>query len=828
MKKLFVFAAAAIFTAALAVSCQEKEIEVNVLPSDNTVIFTCTIDQPDSKVAIDEAGKTRWEVGDEILINAGAGGNTRETVKLTADDISNDGKTARIVVTIDPYDRSASNIVSKYYALYPASAVAPLPLYYNQAFTNTNAKLMVACNVGNSFAFKNICGVIAFKVKGEFDNYVFSGNNGETVAYDVYQVRIRDDGEGPKTTIPKPTDSYKTLTPATTLAGEVVADGTTVNYICLPGGANFTGGFNFKFYDGQDLVKVAKTETAVNVALNKFLALGDISVKLEDYVAPQVSDHKSQITGATDISAQQANCFVITAPGKYKFPAIKGEKGDAAGNVFGAEIVWETYNNATDVVPNSVISAVDFEDNWIYFQTPETLLPGNALIAAKDFSGKIIWSWHIWIPQTKISNISANLFGAQAMSRNLGALVDALGTGEEAIESCGLFYQFGRKDPFPGAQEFGKSDMATISTSMAEKSEVQITVAESILKPTMFAYKGDTAVDPTWDGANWCVESGDYWGAEGDKTIYDPCPAGYRVPKHNESAPVWSVDNWEHNKDQYWYKKLDGIFPRAGYMDDCGGSRSKVGERNKLWFADSASNKSGHCLYVKASSVEATSTHKACGGSVRCVLINGDAPQPEPEPEPGSTCATSVKLDASFDDWANAEAISNSGSITEWKYGYNDDYLCFYFKIKRSDIIAAKEITEDLGYSFLWRRYIYIGIDTDNDSSTGATVTSGSLSIEGCEVKAIVYPFRGYSTSASGTDGSSVVNGVDDNPEAYIQYPVGTATGEKVVAYGVINEDFGILEIGIPRAAIGSPTLNKMNVQFSLSSNLTAQHVISF
>jgi hypothetical protein len=50
-----------------------------------------------------------------------------------------------------------------------------------------------------------------------------------------------------------------------------------------------------------------------------------------------------------------------------------------------------------------VIAAVGVEDGYITFSTPETLKPGNALIAAKDADDVILWSWHIWIPAAEVT-----------------------------------------------------------------------------------------------------------------------------------------------------------------------------------------------------------------------------------------------------------------------------------------------------------------------------------------------------------------------------------------------------------------------------------------
>ena len=517
--------------AALLASCA-KEFDYEPATEKVTKTFTLTFAQPDSKVAVTNEGKTTWEVGDEIMIHGGSSGQERQKVTLTADDISADGKKATITVEgLAPYDRTADNILSQYYAQYPASLVPEGNMYYECRFSATNDFLMAACDVDDTFVFYNLCGIIAFEANGEFDNFKFEGNGGETVGFStVYQVRVRNDASGMVVNYNKPGNESGTPVPMKSFAAEL-KDG--VNYVFLPAGANFSGGFTFKFYDGTDLVKVAKSETAVKIDPGKILVLGDISSHLEDYVAPTTSDHKpaAWAEAATDLSygkQAMANCYVLTAPGAYKIPALKGNSEDSVGNVFGVELVWETYNNAEDVTANSVIAEVDFDNDNLYFKTPDALKAGNALIAAKDSEGKIIWSWHIWIPATTIeSSTFGDIYSAPLMDRNLGALVAAT-TTSVPVESFGLHYEWGRKDPFVGALSISDNHFAKVSGTPISVG-YEMTVAETIANPATYAVF--TEAD-SW--GDWLSPSNDatLW-QDAEKTIYDPCPAGYRVPKRD-------------------------------------------------------------------------------------------------------------------------------------------------------------------------------------------------------------------------------------------------------------------------------------------------------
>ena len=634
MKSIFKLSALALLATALTVSC-EKEMDVEDVAAHQMErhTFTLAFAQPDTKLAITNEGKTTWEVGDEIMIHGGTDGKLRQKVTLTADDISADGKKATITFEMDPYDRTDAGVVSKFYAQYPASLVPEGAMYYECRFTGTNAPLMAACDVNDTFVFYNLCGIITFEADGEFDNFVFAGNGGETVGYSsVYQVRVRlDNGkEAPSVNYYKPGNGSGDPVAMKEFAAEKI-DG--VNYIYLPVGTNFSEGFNFKFYDGEELVKVAKTTTAVNVTAGKILALGDITGKLETYTPPTTSDHQPAewAASATDLSVGKqapANTYVLTAPGAYKIPAVKGNTTEAVGNVFDVELVWETYNNTEEVVKNSIIAEVDFDNDNLYFKTPDALKPGNALIAAKDYEGKIIWSWHIWIPSTAITTLEANgMFGTDVMDRNLGALTAV--SGAATAESAGFLYQWGRKDPFMGVGAMAANTSTTMTTTGTfTKSKEQISVTTALANPTMFAYNGATAVDPDWKGLNWCTaENGDAWGTAEEKGVYDPCPAGYRVPAYNSSLPGWAKEDWTYDEANFYYKYSDAIFPFAGYLDDCSGSLSHGGDRSAFWSGTAYNADKGYSVDVRfksgAATHSVTSQYKARGNSVRCVKIDG-------------------------------------------------------------------------------------------------------------------------------------------------------------------------------------------------------------
>ena len=172
---------------------------------------------------------------------------------------------------------------------------------------------------------------------------------------------------------------------------------------------------------------------------------------------------------------------------------------------------------------------------------------GNALIAVYDKANpnaedaKVLWSWHLWCtPVPQIIEYTAPRTGHEytIMDRNVGATTSTLGL----VTTQGLQYQFGRKDPFTTSLDYDE-DVAVFLRNVRSDSlphlfsyEEPLTIAQAIGKPDVFIHRMNLS------GGKWCEtsEMKYLWGnPEGQveyfpsltvKTIYDPCPIGYKVP----------------------------------------------------------------------------------------------------------------------------------------------------------------------------------------------------------------------------------------------------------------------------------------------------------
>jgi len=339
------------------------------------------------------------------------------------------------------------------------------------------------------------------------------------------------------------------------------------------------------------------------------------------------------VENIVDLSEEgTANCYIVSEAGKFKFKTVKskvtseGYSEESVGTVDKAELLWETWNNGEEVTANSVIASVSYAEDYITFSTPATLKPGNALIAAKDAEGKILWSWHIWIPKTAIESSETGFGLAQAgmMDRNLGALVATSASDEADITSAGLMYQWGRKDPFMGPKAWGTNEAATLNGVATTIGTEQVTVEESIANPTTFV-----GVKSDWSK----TVNNEYW-ADADaktKSEFDPCPAGYRVPRRDTGLRFWSGSTlttettWALDLDHSWFKVGNPavVFPICGYISYNGGY-DKNGTEVYVWSAHKGNDNIAYCLRLKNSDSVSTKNEqpeKATGAVVRCVAI---------------------------------------------------------------------------------------------------------------------------------------------------------------------------------------------------------------
>ncbi len=239
-----------------------------------------------------------------------------------------------------------------------------------------------------------------------------------------------------------------------------------------------------------------------------------------------------------------------------------------------AAVIWETADGFV-TIPNptakSTSGCISYTVNNVSLTpfgdwTGNVFDPGNganALIGVYNSNDSLVWSYHIWglgdyangvlTEEWVVGRTGQSTYNF--MDRNLGAYSNLPGSA-----SFGLLYQWGRKDPFIGAyRENNERDYRQVRKQYTRHYQQPNgkTYVWSNYDDSQFAdsYEGEAALDqftvrnPTTileygllsdihegDQAHglWGTTSYEYDNSEtGNKTMYDPCPPGFRVPSLN-------------------------------------------------------------------------------------------------------------------------------------------------------------------------------------------------------------------------------------------------------------------------------------------------------
>ena len=267
---------------------------------------------------------------------------------------------------------------------------------------------------------------------------------------------------------------------------------------------------------------------------------------------PNNLDHRvttTTINNPVAKAGETANCYVISKPGEYHFPAYMGayksledavpcEGGDYVkllANVaqYESDQVDITNINMYDESYDPVTNMISFRIGAVSesISTLKNLVPnGNVVIALMDDNNTkgedetdddtIIWSWHLWF----VSDFSGNesewatigthtyLNKAIMMDRNLGAHSSA---------GSGNYYVYGHKEPYFNG-----------------------------------GYQGDG-----YNGEyGWVASDKD---GNSTKSVYDPCPPKYKVPSGN----VWKDGSNNMNANPNVAGFEFGVFQFYTYTD---------------------------------------------------------------------------------------------------------------------------------------------------------------------------------------------------------------------------------------------------------------------
>ena len=272
---------------------------------------------------------------------------------------------------------------------------------------------------------------------------------------------------------------------------------------------------------------------------------------------PDMSNVQPQDLGSV------ANCYMVSKGGVYSFKPSMGKVDEwLFEDIASAEVLWESYGTDEVITGGDLISHVSYENGRIIFVTAETFREGNAVIAAKDADGNMLWCWHIWMtdqPKTvEVADHWEEDCRHTVMDRNVGA------TGANLSDDniFGLYYYYRSNHPFIGPASLKNHNLATGTVEWSE------------------FYK---------ENPSYGSDAAEYYSSRS----VDPCPAGWRVMSYG--TVVWlfglgaygpseggfdiNENNLDPVFDKYVHEKL--LFPYGGIRND-DGSYSYVNTRSLM------------------------------------------------------------------------------------------------------------------------------------------------------------------------------------------------------------------------------------------------------
>lgn len=372
------------------------------------------------------------------------------------------------------------------------------------------------------------------------------------------------------------------------------------------------------------------------------------------------SAYKSSLDPKSNILAE----FVDHTGAPINDPWIEKTNNNANNGINGAQIVWADEANLVNLASDPIYR--DGSGNaFVKFEvTKANIKSGNAVIAVKK-GNTIVWSWHLWfapknaldkIPvtnkQNKVYNFTNETLGwkptkcigtSYSTPRTVKVKVEQTiannGIKQESVftitqnagitERTGIttFYQWGRKDAFPGTD-------ANINGHFNKNAGDQIYMQNIIQNPGNFytvGFSNNGVLNPNsglvkyyyfynlWSINNKkSVEQNQLNDVSVVKTIYDPCPVGFNVPANDAFTGFtanglnegnMNVDgtnreetfkaNFGHNFWTNSNKNATIFFPASGYRGCVDGNLYYVNKFGEFWLADPQGATNGFVMGIQ-------------------------------------------------------------------------------------------------------------------------------------------------------------------------------------------------------------------------------------
>lgn len=405
-------------------------------------------------------------------------------------------------------------------------------------------------------------------------------------------------------------------------------------------------------------------KTPASKSFTAQLTVNNVSMEYQKIVATDLS--KRDVHG-NKIAQTTANCYVVSESGDYMIPiaygaAIKNGQVNAASftnngganshdfvNYLGNAITSPYVETDTGSVATSVQMSISDTENavtnlgiingdgckYISFSVPSVPKTGaNAVISVKDADGVIMWSWHIWLWEddlTPVEITNATSVAYNIMPVNLGSKWDE----DAKTHIKNWFYQFGRPTPLlcPSAYNSASNHASYGALSYAAES-IASNIQTGIKNPAIF-FGYDSSYNNNWFKTNsgktynlWdaaCTSTGN---SDNNvvKTIYDPCPIGFKMPNGN-TFTGFNIINKANGIVKFTRYSGDSTgvgFPMSGYRRYSDGLLSHVGSYGFVWLSSAYSQGIAYGLDFDSSYVyPEDGYYRAYSFSVRPVTDTG-------------------------------------------------------------------------------------------------------------------------------------------------------------------------------------------------------------
>ena len=323
------------------------------------------------------------------------------------------------------------------------------------------------------------------------------------------------------------------------------------------------------------------------------------------------------------------------------------------GNIYAPRMAG--YESSNVVISNSTFTFEHKEAEKTVTVKNNGAFAGSPVLVMKK-NGKILWAWSFWnvaadgtsIEPVQVGNYKfAPMDIGQATTDIEKWIANKNGSNPDPVYRTIHFYQWGRPYPLFWTTYWSLDGIDGKAGNIPAVLG-PVSLADALSTPALVAYPG--TVEPK---ADWCSDTySDLWGAEdvkeeGAKTIYDPCPKGWRVasvPALQALADLAGTASFSDEQGKVWAKVGDLTLITHGYQsskDPTGktqhrpenmglGQTANSGDcKEAIIWSNVAGTEQGQDLYYTSNStknaednrhtVRIASHNKVCAAAVRCI-----------------------------------------------------------------------------------------------------------------------------------------------------------------------------------------------------------------